>query len=236
VVKHKIDGIIGVAPLNLKYFKSFKGEKAVIPNGIDLERFNPNNQKIEKFKDQRINILFLGRIEQRKGLIYLLKAFKILTEKFSNLRLIVVGGGELKKECQDWVRDNGLNNVCFEGKVKDEKVPGYYAVSDIFVSPAIFGESFGLVLLEAMASGVPVVAFANQGYKGLLKDKRGAFLVPPKDYVGLAKKLEILVNDKGLRKTMGEKGIQEAEQYAWSKVCDQVLDFYQLCQKTKNKG
>lgn len=236
IIQWKIDGVIGVAPLTLKYFKDFKGPKTVIPNGIDVEEFNPETPKIKKFLDNKINILFLGRIEERKGLIYLLRAFKILEKKFSNLRLIIIGEGELRKDCENWARKNNLKEVCFEGERRGQKVPPYYTTADIFVSPAIFGESFGLVLIEAMASGIPVVAFANQGYKSFLKGKKGAFLVPPKDYKGLAKKIEVLIKNENLRKKMGEWGCSEAQNYSWDKISSQVLDFYKVCQKKREKS
>ena len=236
IVQWKIDGVIGVAPLNLKVFKDFKGPKVVIPNGIDLEEFNPRVPKLKKFCDGKINILFVGRIEERKGLIYLLKAFKILTRKFSNLRLIIVGEGELKEYCQNYVKANNLKEVCFEGQVAGPKLPSYYRTCDIYCSPAIYGESFGIVLIEAMASSVPVVAFANEGYKRVLEKGKGKrFLVRPKDYKTLAKKLEILIKNPKLRKEMGEWGQKEAQKYSWSRIADQVLDFYQFCLKQKRK-
>lgn len=235
-VQWKIDGIIGVAPLNLKPFKDYSGPKKVIPNGIDLEIFNPNRPKIKKFLDDKINILFLGRIEERKGLIYLLNAYKILQKKFSNLRLIIVGSGPLKSELEKWVKDNNLANVVFEGEAKEEMIASYYSTCDIFCAPAIFGESFGLVLIEAMACGKPVVAFANKGYKGILAQKKGAeFLAPPKNYKILAQKLEILIRDKKLREEMGQWGIEESKRYSWDKVADEILDFYKLCEQYKQK-
>ncbi len=235
----KIDGVIGVAPLILDYFKHYNGLKTVIPNGIDLEKFNPKVPKIKKFLDKeterKINILFVGRIEERKGLIYLLKAFNILQKKFSNLRLIIVGDGPLRNECEEYVRTNNLKEVIFEGQIVD-KIASYYATADIFVSPAIFGESFGLVLLEAMACGTPLVAFANQGYKSFLKGKAGEkFLVKPKDYRGLAKKIEILIKNPSLREKLSKRGIEEAKEYSWTKITDQVLGFYQVCKKHKMK-
>jgi len=233
IIQQKIDGVIGVAPLILKYFKNFKGPKTVIPNGIDLEEFGLKVPKIKKFSDDKINILFLGRIEERKGLIYLLEAFKILDKKFPNLRLIIVGEGELKKDCQRFIKENKLKEVYFEGEKRGKEVPPYYQTADIFIGPSIFGESFGLVLLEAMASGVPVVAFANQGYKEFLKGKRGAFLVPPRNYKALANKIEILIKNPQLRKEMGEWAQKETQKYSWDKICDKVLDFYQLCQSKK---
>lgn len=235
VVRWKMDGVIGVAPLNLRNFRNCGKPRAVIPNGINLEEFSPEGTKIKRFLDGKINILFVGRIEERKGLIYLLRAFKILTKKFSNLRLIVVGEGELKGECESFVKENGLKEVCFEGEITGKKLPSYYRTSDIFCSPAIFGESFGLVLIEAMASGKPVVAFANEGYRGVLKGKGKKFLVKPRNYKSLAKKLEILIRKPKLRKEMSAWGRKEAQNYSWNKIAGRVLNFYQLCLKRKER-
>ncbi len=235
-VQWKMDGVIGVAPLNIRFLKKYSGPKIVIPNGIDLSEFNPGVPKIKKFLDGRINILFVGRIEKRKGLIYLLKAYQILTQKFSNLRLIIVGKGKLEEDCEEWAKKYRLKEVCFEGQVADGKIPSYFATADIFVSPAIFGESFGLVLLEAMACGAPMVVFANQGYRELLKGKRGEeFLVPPKNYKALAEKIELLIRDEPLRREISRKALQEVREYSWTKVADQILDFYQFCKNKKAK-
>jgi len=236
LVQWKIDGVIGVAPLNLKTFKYYKGPKTVIPNGIDLAEFDPEVPKIKKYLDGKINILFLGRIEERKGLIYLLRALKILNKKHNNLRLIIVGEGPLKGKCQKWVKKNKLENVVFEKEVNQKEIPSYYKTADIYCSPAIYGESFGIVLIEAMAVGTPVVAFANKGYAGVLKNtKGGEFLARPKDYRTLAKKLEILINNPELGKEMGKWGIKEAQKYSWPKIVDQVLAFYDLCRENKIK-
>ena len=236
IAEWKIDGIIGVNPLNLRFFRKFNGPKKVIPNGIDLEEFNPKVPRLKKFSDGKINILFLGRIEERKGLIYLLKAFKILIRSHSNLRLIVVGEGPLKDDCQKWVENNKLENVVFEKAIKEKDVPSYYRTCDIYCSPAIYGESFGIVLIEAMALGVPVVAFANTGYRIVLEKGKGKrFLVKPRDYKTLAKKLEILIKSKKLRKEMGDWGLKEARKYSWPKIADQILAFYEFCRKTKEK-
>ncbi|MBZ9572134.1 glycosyltransferase family 4 protein [Patescibacteria group bacterium] len=236
IVQWKIDGIIGVAPLALKVFKNYSGPKTVIPNGIDLERFNPKVPKIKKFSDGKTNILFVGRIEKRKGLIYLLKAYKILEKKFSNLRLIIVGEGELKKDCQLWVRDHNLKEAYFEGERAGKELPPYFTSADIFCAPSIYGESFGIVLLEAMASGLPVVGFANQGYKELLKGKKGErFLVKPKGFRALTERIEILIKNKNLRKKMGEWGQKEAKRYSWPKITNKILNFYQFCQKKRQK-
>jgi len=241
ICQWKIDGIIGVAPLILKTFKNYKGPKIVISNGVDLGKFNPRVPRLKKFCDDKINILFIGRIEERKGLIYLLKAFKILEKtppikQMGGVRLIIIGEGELKKECQNYVKENNLKEIYFEGTKTGKELVSYYNSCDIFCSPAIFGESFGIVLLEAMACRKPVVAFANEGYKEFLKGKKGEkFLAKPKDYRELAQKVEILIKNEKLRKEMGEWGIKEAKKYSWQRITDKVLSFYQFCQKEKQK-
>ncbi len=236
VIQWRIDGVIGVAPLTLTGLENLKKPKIVIPNGIDLNEFNPRIPKIKKFCDGKINILFVGRIEERKGLIYLLKAFKILAKNFSNLRLIIVGDGPLKAECQEYAKENHLREVYFEGEKTGKEVASYYSTSDIFVAPSIFGESFGIVLIEAMASGKPIVAFANQGYKEVLEKVKGKeFLVKPRDFKTLAQKLAILIKNQKLREEMGRWGQKEARKYSWPKIAKKVLDFYQLCKQYKKR-
>ena len=235
-INRKVKGVIGVSSINLGLFKKFEGLKKVIPNGIDLNEFNPSVSGFEKFDDGKINILFLGRIEERKGLIYLLEAYKNLQEKHDNLRLIIVGDGPLKEECEKYAKENNLNEVCWEGGQSGDAVPRYFASADIYCSPAIFGESFGIVLLEAMASGKPVCGFANSGYKELMRGTRGeAFFAEPKDVPGLTDVLERFIGDEKLRKEAGEWGLEEVKKYSWEKVADQVLDFYEECKKYGNK-
>ena len=113
------------------------------------------------------------------------------------------------------------------GAINDTERQRIYKSAHIFCSPALHGESFGVVLLEAMASGLPIVAFANKGYLQFLKGKKGAeLLVPPRDVSQLTKKLELLIQNETLRKEMGEWGFSEVQQYSWDLVADQVLVFY----------
>lgn len=230
----KINGLLGVADFNLSIFKNTDIPKQVIPNGVNLKKFKPSNPKIEKFMDGKINILFLGRIEERKGLIYLLKAYKILQEKYDNLRLIIIGEGVLEQECKDFCQNENLQNVNFEG-TKDE-VSNYFSTCDIFCSPAIYGESFGIVLLEAMASGKPVVCFSNIGYQQVLKNTPGEFLMAePKNYLELSNKLSLLIENKKVRCEIGEWGIEESKKYSWDNIVENMLSFYKICHDLKLK-
>ena len=232
VLNWRIDGLILVSPYLLKFFEEYKGPKKVIPNGVDIEKFE-KAKKIKKFLDSKINILYVGRIEERKGLIYLLRAFKILQKKFKNLRLIVVGDGEKEKECKDFVKKEKLKNVIFEGAVSQEKIPSYYKSCHIFCAPSIYGESFGIVLLEAMAAKKPIVAFNIPGFNEVIKGKGQIFLAKPKDIEDLSKKLQILIENKNLRKEMGQWGFKEVQKYSWEKIAEKVLNFYKSCLKTR---
>lgn len=231
----RLDGMIAVSPVAFKYLKNFKKPKVIIPNGVDLEIFNPEQKKIERFLDGKLNLLFVGRIEERKGLIYLLKAFKLVKKNYEKVRLIVAGDGPEREKCENFVKENKLEDVFFLGQVKEE-LPSLYASSHIFCAPSIYGESFGLVILEAMASGLPVVGFANEGYRQLMRGKIGEkFLAKPRNFKELAKKIEILIKSQKLREKIGKWGREEAKKYSWDKICEKILDFYEVCKKEKLK-
>jgi len=228
----KIHGAIAVSTVARKYaIFPDKRKIIIIPNGVDLTRFNPRVPPLRKFADDKLNILFVGRLTKRKGLIYLLKAFKILRKKYPDIRLIIVGGGDQKRKAKEFVRFHKVKDVFFAGAVSDKLLPFYYASADIFCSPATEAESFGIVLLEAMAAGLPVVAFANTGYKQVLKGFGEKGLVPSKNVKSLARKIEILIEDKELRKDLATWGQKEVKKYSWEKVSSQVLDFYKTTQK-----
>ncbi len=223
----KIKGAIAVSQPAKKTRWEFFGPdrlNTIIPNAIDLKRF----KKKSKRSDREIRLLFVGRIEKRKGLIYLLKAFKELAEEFPNLRLWIVGSGPLVLKDKLFVKEKGLSKkVKFLGVVSDQEIVKIYSQVDIFCSPAWANESFGIILLEAMATGLPVVAFANEGYKELMKAypwKQA--LVKPKSVKELIISLRQLINDEKLRKELGKWGRKEVKQYDWKIVGGKVLAFY----------
>jgi len=230
----KFDGVIGVSRPVLSQIE-YEGPQKIIPNGVDLNFFNPEGEKIEKFtrsksqnkKNEIINILFVGRIEKRKGLVYLLKAFEILRKRYQNIRLIVVGEGEKREEMENFVKQHKILDVFFEGEIQEKNLPKYYRTTDICCFPSIYGEAFGIVLLEAMASAKPIVAFANQGYKEVLTGKGRDFLVKPKDVESLVRKLEILIQSKEKRREMGRWGREESKKYSWDKIAERTLNFYE---------
>ncbi len=222
----KINGIIFVSKPLRKYISPyFKCKKVVIPNGIDLSLFE-NTEKIKKYQDGKINLLFLGRIEKRKGLIYLIKAYEKIKKNY-NIRLIVVGSGNLEEKCKKYVNKNKIKDIVFVGSVNDKEKVKYINTCDIFCAPSLYGESFGIILLEAMASGKPLVGFANQGYEQVLSRKQKRYFAKPKDINSLAKKIEILIKNEKLRHELGEHGKKEVLKYSWDVVGRQIENFYE---------
>ncbi len=206
--------------------RHFPGNYRIIPNGIDLGYFTPNVKPIEEFVDDKLNILFVGRIEKRKGLKYLLAAYTKLKWDFPNIRLIVVGHGKLDPDSERLMGERNPKDVIMVGGVSHEDLPRYYKTADIFCTPATGRESFGIVLLEAMALGKPVIASNIIGYRGVLTDGVEGFLVTPKREDELSKALAKLIQDKSLREEMGVRGLASVQEYSWHKVADRVMDVY----------
>jgi phosphatidylinositol alpha-mannosyltransferase len=217
----------------------FGGEFVIIPNGIDVERFGGEHvEPIEQYADGRPNILFVGRLEPRKGFRYLLRAFPYVKEEFPQARLIVVGAYR-KKEIANFLhytRENHLTGVKFVGRVSDEDLPRYYRTCDVFCAPSTGFESFGIVLLEAMATGKPTVATNIPGYRDLLEDGKEGFLAEPKDERSLASALIRVLKEPATREEMGARGRVKAQRYSWRQVALQVLDYYEELLKRGRAG
>jgi len=224
----KLDGKIAVSKPAMEYVsKYFSGYYNIIPNGVDVNHFSPNVSPIDDFGDGKLNILFVGRLEKRKGADYLLDAYKRVKGEIPNSRLIIVGPGtRLRKKYERQVTQNGLDDVVFAGYVSYDELPRYYKTADIVCSPATGRESFGIVLLEAMAVGKPVVASNIEGYASVVTHGVDGLLVPPKDGEMLAQALISLVTDESLRQQMGAKGRLKALDYSWEHVAQKILDYY----------
>jgi phosphatidylinositol alpha-mannosyltransferase len=196
---------------------------------VELADFSPQVAPLEEFQDGKINILFLGRAEKRKGLEYLLKAFQVIKPDHPNCRLIVVSPKtRSRRKFEKQAAEANLKDVVFvDGRaVSDLQKPRYYSSADIFCAPATGRESFGLVLLEAMATGKPVVASNISGYASVVTHDSEGILVPPKQEVPLAQAITRLMMDEGLRRRMGEKGRAKAAGFGWEEIACKVMDYY----------
>ena len=225
----KLAGHIAVSEPAKKYAsKHVSGEFTIIPNGVDLSHFNPQVSPMLGYDDGKVNILFVGRLERRKGAKYLLNAYAKLKKETPNIRLIIVGPGvNLRKRYEWWVRFKHLKDVIFTGGVSYDELPRYYQTADIFCAPATGKESFGIVLLEAMALGKPIVATSNPGYASVVKNGEQALLVPPRNSAALADALRCLIDDKAQRMRMGANGLRDVQQYNWPVVAKRILDYYE---------
>ena len=203
----------------------FPGDYKVIPNGVNLGRFQ-RAVPIARWQDGTPNVLFVGRLEDRKGLPHLLKAFRLIRKSGMECRLLVVGSGPQEREARRYVLTRGLQNVEFLGRVSDDEKAQLFKTADVFVSPATGRESFGIVLLEAMAAGAPIVCSDIHGYKGVVQRNQQGILVPPRDAKSLAAGITELLADPQLRARMGASGQARAEQFSWERVTAKVEEYY----------
>jgi phosphatidylinositol alpha-mannosyltransferase len=225
---HNLDGKIAVSRPAMEYASTnFPGFYNIIPNGVDVEHFSPGVAPIERFNDGRPNILFVSRLEKRKGLNYLLEAFRRVKEEVPDCRLIVVGPGtRLRRKYEKYVARNRIQDVFFVGFVPYDELPCYYQTADIFCAPSIASESFGIILLEAMAMGKPVVASSIEGYASVVSHGVDGLLVPPADKESLAQALISLLGEEALRREMGARGREKALEHSWERIARRILDYY----------
>ena len=203
----------------------FPGEYRLIPNGVDTGRFR-RAVPISRWQDDTRNILFVGRFEPRKGLLDLLKAYRILRKTGCQCRLLVVGGGPQEREARRYIVTRKLAGVEFLGRVSDEERDALFKTADVYCSPATGRESFGIVLLEAMAAGTAVVCSDIHGYKGVVRRDREALLVPPRSPKALAAALGTILTDDARREAMAASGMARAEEFSWERVTGRVEDYY----------
>ncbi len=222
----KLHGRIAVSAAARHFVdRFFPGDYKVIPNGVNVGRYQ-RAVPIARWQDGTPNLLFVGRLEDRKGLPHLLKAFRLIRKSGLEARLLVVGSGPQERESRRYVMTRGLQNVEFLGRVSDAEKAQLFKTADVFVSPATGRESFGIVLLEAMAAGAPIVCSDIHGYKGVVQRGRQAILVPPHDAKALAAGITELLVDPALRARLGASGQERAQQFSWERVTAKVDDYY----------
>lgn len=206
---------------------------SVIPLGVDLDRFRPADKEAARaalgLKDERI-VLFVGRLEPLKGADILIDAAAML-ESDVDCSVLIVGGdpaapGQVAR-LRQLARERGIEHrVAFVGAVDHEKLPLYYNAADVCVVPSHY-ESFGLVAVEAMASGVPVVASRVGGLMGTVKDGETGYLVPWLCPEPFAERIELLLANEPLRQSLGEAAREAVGRYRWENVAEAVLRLYE---------
>ena len=200
---HRFDNIVSVSPSAQVFAREAFGVKSeVVPAAIPLEDFK--NAQPRRKKKHGLEVLFMGRLVYRKGCMLLLQATEQLVADRSvpPFHVTICGRGPLSLELEKYVTEHNLQKrVTFEGFVSEEDKPHYFAAADVSVFPSNGGESFGIVLVEAMASGqAAVLAGDNTGYRGVLNDCPGDVLFDPNDARALATTLRRVLTDPAMRR------------------------------------
>ena len=198
---------------------------SIIPNGINLDKYS-KVKNLGSSSRKTKNILYVGRLEKRKGVKYLLRAFAKLSEKDDKVKLIIAGDGSDREKLEDWVKHNNIKRVEFLGFVTDKQKLALFTKADLFCSPALYGESFGIVLLEAMAMGVVTVAGNNDGYKGVMQDTGQLSIVDPTRISEFADRLGYLLNDEAVRRLWLDWSSEYVKQFDYKFVVDKYVELY----------
>jgi phosphatidyl-myo-inositol alpha-mannosyltransferase len=203
----------------------FGGSYRIIPNGVDVDgppaRPKPTGGELE--------VLFVGRPEERKGLPVLLSAFEALIEHVPS-RLVVVGAehADVERYLADPVTETRIETL---GRISHEELWRRLHTADVLCAPSLAGESFGMILTEAFAAGTPVIASNIAGYADVVSDGVDGVLVPPADAQRLAEELQRLHHEPDRRSRMGAAARESAQRYAWTRVAEQVEEVYELVQE-----
>lgn len=200
-----------------------KKEIGVIYNGIDIEEFVADQSKCNP---EHFTIICVSRVTPRKGIRFLIQAFKTLSGRYDQARLLIVGDGNEKKSLEDLVQGLGIKDkVEFAGAIAHENVLAYYQRANIFVLPSL-NEGMSNVMLEALAVGLPVVATDTGGTKELLTNNVNGLVVKMKDSNDLAEKIEKLILSPELEKTMSLESRKLAQTLSWGKVAGEYVELY----------
>jgi glycosyltransferase involved in cell wall biosynthesis len=221
--------------MNSLQLRKYTNKVKIIPNGVDTNMFYPNLEGVEIRKKYEMSetdriILFVGKLDYYKGCDYLIRAFSEVVKKIANAHLLFVGSGPLEGELREIAkRLNVSHNITFAGYVKDKELPYYYAACDIFVLPSVSSyEGFGMVQLEAMACGKPVITTTLPGVKEVDANEVATVHVPPKDSIVLANAIMGLLENEDLARQMGMNGRKLVEEeYTWERVAEETEKVYQ---------
>jgi phosphatidylinositol alpha-mannosyltransferase len=220
---------IGVSPVAVEFIKPYiPGTYEIVPNGVDTSRFSPDVKEhgyVKKISGKKI--LFLGRLDTRKGLAQLLPAFALLVKEM-DVHLIVAGSGPERSRYEHFVDEHNLKGrVHFLGFIPNEDLASIYRSCDAYCSPALGGETFGIVLIEAMASGTPVAASRIAGYQQVINDGENGLLFDPRSPDDIKAKFSMMLADEELRRKLIDEGLRSAKSYDWSNVADRILEIYE---------
>lgn len=210
----------------------FPGDYEIVPPAIDVGRFAAPAPRPAVMSAGGRHVLYVGRMEPRKGVDRLVRAMPIVQARMPGVQLVLVGGGPDRQALQSLAQQLDVRAI-FAGRVGDEQLPAYYQAADVVCSPALGDESFGITLLEAMAAGRPIVASDIAGYAELLTPAGSARLARVGDVPSLAGELCAVLGDASLARTMGERGAAAAKKYDWDVIATRLEEIYRNAVRLK---
>lgn len=221
VLRFDYDTVISVNNEHVELLEKHHNDVRPVPNGVDVDRFSVD-------VDRTQDILFLGRLAPKKRVSDLIDAFDQIEADYPTSTLRIVGTGPKREQLIEQAESLGISHrVSFEGRVSDEAIPRYYASAASFVLPSVW-EGHPLTLLEAWASGTPVIASSVEGIEEFVDHERTGYLVPPKSPDRLADAIRTVLENPDSARQWGENGrnLVEAE-YSWEGVAENTYEIYQ---------
>jgi glycosyltransferase involved in cell wall biosynthesis len=199
-----------------------------IPNGVDTDFFIPISKN---HKNKIFTFLFVGRLENQKGLNYLIEAVKLLASSQANFKVLIVGEGSLRNTLQLQVKKYGLENIIFfTGKKDKVQLREYYQLANVFVLPSLW-EGFPLTILEAWASEIAVITTKVNGIPAICTDKKNALLIAKENSRELSLAMKMLLENRNLSELLGQQGrILVKKSYSWQSITDETLEIYSSLQ------
>jgi len=238
-LSRKIDANVGVSRVATgEIFPYYPGHNyCIIPNGVDTARFRPDVPKIEKLAGIKgPKILYVGRMEPRKGFPYILDAFRLVKGEIPDAVLVACGKGPNLETYRESVPSELRDSVLFEGFVPVEALASYYASCDLYTSPAVGGETFGIVLIEAMACGTPVVASGISGYAQVIESGVNGVLTDIWNPVAYARDIVRVLSDRDLYGKLRDEGLRSADRYSWTRIAEQAEALYYRIIEAREEG
>ena len=232
-----LDAVISVSRSQAKIIKRFSGKRVqIIPNGIDVQELTHNILPSSHANNEKFTYLFLGRLEPRKGLLYAIKAYETLRNKYTDIQLLVAGDGQLRAVCEQYVRDKQIKDVRFLGVVDDQTKKSLFRQAHVYLAPSLYGESFGIVLLEAMAVETAIVGFGNEGYLNLIEDQWQSCFPEPKNLEAFTAAAEMFYLNNDKRQQMMAWGLQKSREFDWSHIGEKIESVYRETLSNRNQS
>ena len=202
----------------------------IIPNGVDLEKFTQKDKcticKMSDVQHKEPVILSVGRLEKVKGHKYLIEAFSILKKEVRNARLILVGDGSERGNLEGQAEKLGvIDSVQFIGAIGHDDIPHYYHKADVFLMPSL-SEGFGITVIEAMASGIPIVTTNVGSLAELVEDKKTGLFALPASASSLAQTMRFVLDNPKAADLLIKEGVKKASGYSWNNIAARVSSMY----------